>query len=65
MLLVVVAHIVADSARVESLALLAFEPAFAFIVAARLDLFSRCAPLQLRRASRFFVTSRYGFLARL
>ena len=40
MLLVMVAHIVADSARVESLALLAFDPAFAFVVDARLDLFS-------------------------
>ena len=40
MLLVMVAHVVADSARVESLALLAFDPAFAFVVDARLDLFS-------------------------
>ena len=39
-LLVMVPHIVADSARVESLALLAFDPAFAFVVDASLDLFS-------------------------
>ena len=59
MLLVVVAHIVAHFARVESLAVLALDPALALVVRARLDLvnYLLSAPL-LRVFGR-----RFGVLA--
>ena len=62
MLLIVVAHIMADFARVESLTLLAFDPALALVVPARLNLFNylRLAPFLWG-----VVASRFGVLALL